>query len=204
MEYMHSRGFIHQDLNPSNILINGEGHALIGDFGCSRHRFAEVTPTSSGADGEYSAPEFGCSVDWRHEIGWSEKVDSYSFGLILKEILRVSPLSREDRTAFTIFVDQGLSAITGIGSRILESMARLIESCCDLNADSRPSFDDILSIFAALDFTLFPSANPRETYSYIRGVRDWQSEHPYHLLVINSNCLGSDGRPMMRILTEQI
>jgi serine/threonine protein kinase len=58
MRFMHSRGFIHQDLKPSNILINDQGRVVIGDFGSSRNVNADITPVGGGTL-QYAAPELG-------------------------------------------------------------------------------------------------------------------------------------------------
>jgi serine/threonine protein kinase len=55
MRFMHSRGFIHQDLKLSNILLNDKGRGLIGDFGVSRQIQADVTPIAAGTI-QYAAP----------------------------------------------------------------------------------------------------------------------------------------------------
>jgi serine/threonine-protein kinase len=80
MRFMHSRGFIHQDLKPSNILINDKGRVVIGDFGSSRNVNADITPVGAGTL-QYAAPELG------EEVDWTSRVDVYSFGLILYELL---------------------------------------------------------------------------------------------------------------------
>jgi serine/threonine protein kinase len=72
MRFVHSRGLIHQDLNPSNILLNGRGRALIADFGSSRWESSVVTPHASGSD-QYTAPELYIEDDW------GKKIDVYSF-----------------------------------------------------------------------------------------------------------------------------
>ncbi len=48
----HERGVTHGDLRPANILIDGDGHAYLADFGLSY----DLT-TSARGDAEYMAPE---------------------------------------------------------------------------------------------------------------------------------------------------
>jgi serine/threonine protein kinase len=57
MRFMHSHKFIHQDLKPSNILLNCEGRTLISDFGTSRCKCIDRTPTRDTGTPHYAAPE---------------------------------------------------------------------------------------------------------------------------------------------------
>lgn len=36
VDYIHSRGIIHGDLHPGNILLDASGNVKIGDFDCGR------------------------------------------------------------------------------------------------------------------------------------------------------------------------
>jgi serine/threonine protein kinase len=82
MKYIHSRGYIHQDLKPDNIMINEHGQALIGDFGACRPKNEDCTPVPEAGTVHYAAPEL-----YDDRIRPTPTVDVFSFGLILYEIL---------------------------------------------------------------------------------------------------------------------
>jgi hypothetical protein len=96
MRFMHSRGFIHQDLKPSNILLNDKWRVLLADFGSSRNKSTDVTPTVAGTV-QYAAPEM-----FEEDATLTRKVDVYSFGLILYELLVGCPVFADDEPPFAI------------------------------------------------------------------------------------------------------
>ena len=74
---------IHCDIKPENILLDDNFIAKISDFGLAKLLKAEQTQTSTGIRGTrgYFAPE------WFKNVGISSKVDVYSFGIVLLEIV---------------------------------------------------------------------------------------------------------------------
>lgn len=97
--HLHSQGMIHRDLKPGNIFLDTNGDIKIGDFGLAvgddhdrflynKHqnedRGAEVSESLTGGIGTplYISPE-----QERPGSRYNQKVDMYSLGIILLELL---------------------------------------------------------------------------------------------------------------------
>ena len=80
VEYAHSQGVLHRDLRPGNVLVSGENHIKITDFGTSR--FIEVAEKASTITGSppYMAPE---QFQGRAMLA----SDVYSIGVIMYEMM---------------------------------------------------------------------------------------------------------------------
>jgi hypothetical protein len=60
LEYAHTRGFVHRDVKPGNVLIDRSGRALIADFGLVRDQSRPGQPLTQGefiGTRAYAAPE---------------------------------------------------------------------------------------------------------------------------------------------------
>mgnify|MGYP001308267224 FL=1 len=102
LETAHQRGVIHRDVKPSNILITEDGTPLLSDFGIAKiladDLNGEGLTTSGAAIGtpEYMAPEQweGKPVD--------ERVDVYSLGVVLYEMITGRPPYKADTVPATM------------------------------------------------------------------------------------------------------
>ncbi|KAL3620530.1 hypothetical protein CASFOL_035442 [Castilleja foliolosa] len=154
LEYLHSKNIVHFDLKCDNLLVNLRDPqrpiCKVGDFGLSRIK--RNTLVSGGVRGTlpWMAPELlhGC----QNRV--SEKVDVFSFGIVLWEIL----------TGEEPYANMHYGAIIGgilkntlrplIPEQCDPEWRKLMEQCWSVDPEARPSFTAITyslrSMFAAL------------------------------------------------------
>jgi serine/threonine protein kinase len=86
IEEIHKNGIIHRDIKPENILIDGQGHALLSDFGLAKEGIFELqTNTMLGGGLTYQIPEALA------EKSYGKSVDLFLFGLLMYEMLTGLP-----------------------------------------------------------------------------------------------------------------
>lgn len=133
MRYVHYQKVIHRDLKPSNILIATDGTIKIADFGISKLMNAEdISMTIGIGTQKFMAPEL-----INEEEKYNEKVDIYSFGVLMFFILNDGKMPK-------ITVTQvGIGKKADIPSEFTDFSRNLISSCWNFNPNDRPSFKNI-------------------------------------------------------------
>lgn len=142
MQYLHSQGILHRDLKSENLLLGEDMSVKVADFGISCLESQCGSGSAKGFMGTYRwmAPEM---IKEKHH---TKKVDVYSFGIVLWELL----------TALTPFEnmtpEQAAFAVTQKNARpplppgCPMALCHLINRCWSSNPDKRPHFQEIVSI----------------------------------------------------------
>eukprot|EP01126_Amoeba_proteus_P052467 TRINITY_DN6337_c0_g1_i11.p1 TRINITY_DN6337_c0_g1~~TRINITY_DN6337_c0_g1_i11.p1 ORF type:complete len:490 (+),score=90.83 TRINITY_DN6337_c0_g1_i11:483-1952(+) len=133
IHFLHSIGVAHRDLKPANCVVSQDGKMVkLIDFGESRILKNKDRLTKVGTP-FYEAPEVSKGT-------YNEKVDSYSFGKMVYEILTKSlnPTALAQRDFYDRFTIEAIQF-----EMVSEELHHLVVNCCQISPHLRPDFETI-------------------------------------------------------------
>ncbi|KAK6123471.1 hypothetical protein DH2020_042792 [Rehmannia glutinosa] len=139
MQYLHAQGILHRDLKSENLLLDEDMCVKVADFGISC-----LESQCGSAKGSRNLPLDGSGND-KGKTPY-EKVDVYSFGIVLWELLTaLTPFDdmTPEQAAFAVCQK---NARPPLPSSCPTAFRRLIHRCWSSNPDKRPQFDEIVSV----------------------------------------------------------
>jgi serine/threonine-protein kinase len=135
LDYAHRRGIVHRDIKPDNILFDGDGNAIITDFGIATARMHGRLTATGRAMGtpHYMSPEqaMGKLIDGRSDV--------YALGVVLYEALvGVPPFDGAD--SFSVGYKQVHEPAVPpheVNSRVPEALSAIVMRCLEKAAADR-------------------------------------------------------------------
>lgn len=167
MAYLHSMSIIHRDLNSHNCLVKLDNTVVVADFGLSRlileDKVKQPPPDKStnkkrlfrriDRKKRYTVVgnPYWMAPEMLNGKRYDEKVDIFSFGIVLCEIIGQV---YADPECLPRTLDFGLNVRKFIEKFLPEhcppAFFALAVACCDLTPDNRPAFQKLEDCFEAL------------------------------------------------------
>lgn len=182
MQYLHTNKIIHRDLKSPNILIGCNDILKITDFGISKTLGEHAAPMSFAGTVAWMAPEV------IRQEPCSEKVDIWSYGVVLWELLTCEvPYKDMDSSAVIYGVGNNRLALP-IPKSCPEGFKLLLAQCWNLKSQNRPSFKHILSHLEIAAVEIL--STPKDTYFTTQA--NWREEIRLYM----RNLRGTNLRPL--------
>ena len=81
LSHLHENGIVYRDLKPQNIIIAGDGHVKLTDFGLSKANFEHDQTQTIWGTIKYIAPETLSGQKYNHTVDW------WSLGIIVYRMI---------------------------------------------------------------------------------------------------------------------
>ncbi len=165
MVYLHAEGVIHRDLKSRNILTSIDWHVKIADFDLSRIRQTTLGRGGGGGGGGGEEGPIGKNDPSSSLVGtpswmapeliqglrYDEKVDVYSFGMVLFELVSgeipfAAMYGKEMNHVRIVYDVVKHAARPAVPAHVPDAMRRLIAACWAQDPKDRPSFAAVLAL----------------------------------------------------------
>jgi serine/threonine protein kinase len=150
-------------------MITCQGKTLIGDFGSACSEADNATRTAEPGTMHYSAPELFTRDQY------DSKVDIFSFGSILYEILTEQNVFPDNPPSEHVMYCLLNNNLPEIPDAIGDAMKSLIMNCWRRNPSERPTFSDIFGQLEQLNFMIRPGVDVDLVRKSVQAVIDWET-----------------------------
>ncbi|KAG9448110.1 hypothetical protein H6P81_014238 [Aristolochia fimbriata] len=148
VEYIHSQGVIHRDLKPENILFDENFCLKVADFGIAcEEAYCDSLAEDPGTY-RWMAPEM-----IKHKP-YGKKVDVYSFGLLLWELVAGTIPYEEMTPIQAAFAVVNKNLRPPIPAHCPHGLQALIEQCWAHTPEKRPEFWQIVKVLEQFQSSL--------------------------------------------------
>ncbi|KAK9381764.1 kinase-like domain-containing protein [Kockiozyma suomiensis] len=148
LEYLHFKGIIHRDIKPANLLMTGDGHVKIGDFGVSyisglSGEDDELELAKTAGTPAFFAPELCCTDLDQPRPQITNKIDIWALGVTLFCLLYGKcPFTADNEfELFNVIAKE--SVVLPDSPALPDSAKNLIFNLLEKNPDKRMSIPEI-------------------------------------------------------------
>ena len=153
LTYAHSRGIVHRDIKPDNVLL-ADRHAMVADFGIAKaaSNAAEGASATSG-DAAFGTPPYMAPEQIARGADSDHRADLYSVGVMGYELLTGKPpftgASRQE--ILSAHLNETPIPLTTIRGDIPQALSDILMRCLEKNPANRwQSADDVREALESL------------------------------------------------------
>jgi hypothetical protein len=125
LDYAHSRRVIHRDIKPENVMVDGEGHAHVLDFGLAAQIHTTMSRLSRVVFSKSGTPTYKAPEQWQGRRQ-DAMTDQYSLGVLAYELIAgYLPFDGDDMAILRMSVLQDAAQeIPGVPGHVNAALAR--------------------------------------------------------------------------------
>ena len=157
LSYAHSRGVVHRDVKPANLLIRGDERVCVTDFGIVKTANDKDEPqvpfdlnqlpddvSLTGTGAFLGTPQYGAPEQWGAAEGVDQAADIYALGVTLYEMIcgRRPFDTDEERTAPEVLIERHLDCAPPdpreFYPHVPPELAHMALLCLEKNPKKRP------------------------------------------------------------------